>query len=537
MVAVVLTGCTTWDDPTTENYGAGPSIEVSVAAAAPTDSAFVISIVPGEGTTYYAYILDANDEAEEVDAATLLKGGYGNPVVNTSKYPTLTIPVDGMAPNTTYQVYAVASNDKGIVGKVANASIKTTDSGKPTFVSFAASTDEAAATATFNQAIARGAGKVSGVYYKEFDWENPVALTEEDITVTVSGNKATFATPDVPAGAYVLVSWEEGTFVDPVGNKCAAFASTYNEATDRFSGVAFHVANVNWDIADAYVTPGSGPIGDWEGFTGTITMPFDIFSIAELIKTGDLTVTYANENRTVSYKLSANQWKAAKQSISFVLPVEPTVGDVISVAVKGGILYDVYGNVNNAYSSEKVVWKYAGFIPTVAMITGTFNMTYQSYFDKDEPVDYTGTTVTIEEDPENTEIPNALVIKNLYLEGSEVTGYYDLSKNELYVATYEILGIETDEDGSYGLISINWTNTQADWITFTINKDGSLTSKEFGVYAYNAEFSAAVGWWEAATITTLTKAAPVTAAHKAIAKNHSSKKVNKLQLANKRIRK
>ena len=63
MAAVALTGCTTWDDPVTENYGAGPSIEVSVAAAAPTDSAFVISIVPGEGTAYYAYILDANDEA------------------------------------------------------------------------------------------------------------------------------------------------------------------------------------------------------------------------------------------------------------------------------------------------------------------------------------------------------------------------------------------------------------------------------------------------------------------------------------------
>ena len=38
--AVTLTGCTTWDDPVTENYGAGPSIEVSVKTAAPTDSAF-----------------------------------------------------------------------------------------------------------------------------------------------------------------------------------------------------------------------------------------------------------------------------------------------------------------------------------------------------------------------------------------------------------------------------------------------------------------------------------------------------------------
>jgi hypothetical protein len=53
MTAVIaLTSCTTWDDPKTENYGEGPSIEVSIAAVAPTDSAFVVSIVPGTGTTY-----------------------------------------------------------------------------------------------------------------------------------------------------------------------------------------------------------------------------------------------------------------------------------------------------------------------------------------------------------------------------------------------------------------------------------------------------------------------------------------------------
>ena len=463
--AVALTGCTTWDDPVTENYGAGPSIEVSVAAAAPTDSAFVISIVPGEGTTYYAYVLDANDEAEELNATTLLKGGYSNSVVlNTAKNPTLTVPVNGMAPNTTYQVYAVASNDKGIVGKVAVASIKTTDSGKPTYVAFAAADN--AATVAFNQAIARGAGKVSGVYYKEFDWDNPVALTEEDINVAVSGKNAVFTTPNVPAGAYVLISWEEGAFVDAVGNKCAAFASTYNEATDKFTGVAMHINNVNWAITDAYVSPATGAsIGDWNAFTGTITMPFDIFAIAELVKTGDLAVTYTNSNRTATYKLSAGQWTASKNAISFVLPVEPTVGDVIFVAVKEGILYDVYGNENDAYSSEKVVWKYAGFIPTKDMVLGTFN-----YIITAGEAQYDLGTFTVEEYTGEDAEDGDVLIKDLYIEGSEIYGYYDLDACKFYIYRYQALGILNDPDeGDYGVLT--YSKSGASVSPFDINPD------------------------------------------------------------------
>ena len=518
MAAVALTGCTTWDDPVTENYGAGPSIEVSVAAAAPTDSAFVISIVPGEGTAYYAYILDANDEAEELDAATLLKGGYGNSVFNTAKNPTLTIPVNGMAPNTTYQVYAVASSDKGIVGKIAVASIKTTDSGKPTYVASAAADN--AATVAFNQAIARGAGKVSGVYYKEFDWDNPVALTEDDINVDISGKNAVFTTPNVPAGAYVLISWEEGAFVDAVGNKCAAFASTYNEATDKFTGVAMHINNVNWAITDAYVSPAAGAsIGDWNAFTGTITMPFDIFTIEEAVKTGDLAVTYTNSNRTATYKLSADQWTASKNAISFVLPVEPTVGDVISVAVKEGILYDVYGNENDAYSSEKVVWKYAGFIPTKDMVLGTFNYIITAGEDQ-----YDLGTFTVEEYTGEDAEDGDVLIKDLYIEGSEIYGSYDLDACKFYIYRYQPLGILNDPDeGDYGVLT--YSKSGASVSPFDINPDGTLTSTDFLLAGAAPDYSQL--WWYEVPSSSVTTFVKVTGGDKA-AKRAPKAKKNKI---------
>lgn len=521
--AVALTGCTTWDDPTMENYGAGPSIEVSVAAAAPTDSAFVITIVPAEGTTYYAYVIDANDEAEELNATTLLKGGYGNSVFNTSKDKTLTVPVNGMAPNTTYQVYAVASNDKGIVGKVSVASIKTTDSGKPTYVGYAVDPTSSVASVTFNQAIERGAGKISGICYKEFDWDNPVVLTEEDFSVTVNGTSAVFSTPNVPAGAYVLVSWEEGAFVDVVGNKCAAFSSTYNEATDKFTGVAMHINNVNWAITDAYVSPAAGAsIGDWNAFTGTITMPFDIFTIEEAVKTGDLAVTYTNSNRTATYKLSADQWKASKNAISFVLPVEPTVGDVISVAVKEGILYDVYGNENDAYSSEKVVWKYVGFIPTKDMVLGTFNYIITAGEDQ-----YDLGTFTVEEYTGEDAEDGDVLIKDLYIEGSEIYGSYDLDACKFYIYRYQPLGILNDPDeGDYGVLT--YSKSGASVSPFDINPDGTLTSTDFLLAGASPDYTE-LWWYEvpSSSVTTFVKATGGDTAPKRAPKAKKNKIANK----------
>lgn len=484
MGAIALTGCTTWDDPKTENYGDAPTIEVSIAAVAPTDSAFVVSIVPGAGTTYYAFVMDANDEAEELDASTLLKGGYGNSVVNTSKYPTLTIPVSGMEPNTTYQVYAVASNDKGLVGKIAVASIKTTDSGKPTFVEFTADASAKTATVTFNQAIAPGEGKVSGIYYKEWDWDNPVALTEEDIDVTISGKTATFTTANVPAGAYVLISWEEGAFIDVVGNKCAAFTSTYNESTDKFTGVNFRAKTVSWDINDSYVAPATGAsIGDWETFKGTITMPMDIYSVAEDVKDGDLKVTYTNESRTVSYNLKAANWSASEKTITFSLPVEPIVGDIIYVTVKEGIVYDVYGNTNNSYSSEKVVWKYVGFIPTKEDLLGQFSL-----FLTIQGTAYNYGVVTSTEDPEKE---NTITLKDFYLEGAEISATYKLDECKVHLPHLEYLGTDEYQGTTYYIFTYDQSGNKD--IVFDINSDGTLTSTSIGFVA-SPDMQNLYGW-------------------------------------------
>jgi hypothetical protein len=528
---IVLTSCTTWDDPKTESYGDGPSIEVSIAAVAPTDSAFVVSIVPGAGTTYYAFVMDANDEAETLDAATLLKGGYGNNVVNTSKYPSLTIPVDGMEPNTTYQVYAVASNEKGIIGKISVASIKTTDSGKPTFTQFSADASAKSATVTFNQAITRDEGKVSGVYYKEWDFENPVPLTDEDIAVEVSGKTMKLTAADVPAGAYLLFSWEEGTVVDATGNKCAAFESSVNPAAetveDMFQGTWLHVANKNWSMSDKNVSsPKSGStFPKWSDFVGEITFDDFVYVVEEDIKDGDFTVTYTNDSRTATYKLPVKNINFGlndnfgTKKVTFTLPAATQPGDKVTLAIAEGVFKDVYGNDNNAFAS-KVYW--VSFAMTKEDVLGTFTF----YATLSSGKTYSFGNFTIEED---AEAENGLVIKDFYLPGSVLKARYDIDNCKMYITPYEALGVEEmDAETKYG--QVLYSLTYADEIECDVTSEGIVTS-DLGIVAYDENFESPLGWYLKATVAMFVPAKSAAAPRRASVKKSTSKHVKKTRVA------
>lgn len=508
MVLVGLASCTSFDDPTTENYGVGPSIDVTITPGAQTDSAFTVTITPQAGALYYAYIIDQNDEAEHLDSATLYKGGYGNTVVKAADQPTTTITINDASPNTTYQVYAVAGSDKGIVGNVVVKSITTTDKFSPRPQSVATDPDNATVQLKFSEAIKRGEGAVTAKYYKEWDLldENmnvkSVDVPAEDITVQVSGNAATFIAANIPAGAHLCFSYAAGAFTDLNGNPCNALNSGLNLNTGKFTNAYVHVTNKPFDIADAYVTPTSGtPVGDWEAFRGTVTFPYDIYRNDEAVEKGDVQVVYVNDNREIAYNLEANQWAVEGNKLTFVLPVEPAIGDMILFTIVEGAVADVYGNINNEYVSENIEWKYVGFVATKEMLLGTFDFTYLSAYDE-EPQPYNGGPVTISENPEKE---NSLIIKGLFsdlVEGSELDGSYDLEMGKFYVDAYQILGNYTSSKGTtYGLVLYSQTNE--DLIEFTINSDGTITSTDLGIVAYDETYENAIGWFEKATIAAL----------------------------------
>ena len=62
MLVLGLSSCASWDDPVTEKYGDGPSVAITITET--TDSIVVFKVTPAEGTQFYNYITDANDEAD-----------------------------------------------------------------------------------------------------------------------------------------------------------------------------------------------------------------------------------------------------------------------------------------------------------------------------------------------------------------------------------------------------------------------------------------------------------------------------------------
>lgn len=523
LVVLALTSCNKWDDATTENYGVGPEVAVSIASAMPTDSAFTIQITPAAGATYYAYAISTAPVS--VDSATLIKGGYGNTVLKVSAQPDTTINVKTAEPNTTYYVYASACNEKGIVGKVASASIKTSDTGAPTPTAAQASAANKAYLVQFNQNIFRGEGKVTAVFYKEYDFENPVQ--SENVDVQISGKVTQLTATDAPAGAYVLFSWEAGAFVDAVGNACGSFISSVNPEAqtveDIFQGFWIHVPQTTWAITDSQFT--SPAIGStflkWKEFEGVIEFAEKVYVIEDDVKDGDFVVTYTGNSRSASYKLPkakinfgvADDFSTKK--VTFMLPEATQPGDIVSVAIAEGVFKDAFGNGNATYNSDKVYWE-QGFVMTKEMAAGTFNcnITYN-----DEAIDLGPFNIELAPSDAN---PNGLLIKDFYLEGSQLQGHYDLDECKIYIEDGQLVGMYTNSKGTtYGLVFYNAENETEEEVPvpFTVKADGTMEADVvWGIYAYTEDFSSGLGWFEIAHTTKFTPIKAAAAAKRAAKK-------------------
>lgn len=542
-LAVVLgmASCNSWDDEHTQNYGDGPAVTIDLTTTA--DSTFTFTVNPAQGTNYYTYTVVEGSEAQEVDATLLLKNAIGGIAGGIKKYAETPSVTENMrnaknnaplcAPNTSYVIYAVAANDKGVIGKVASQVVTTTDGEVPVVADMASSDSYAAVL--FSENVSLGTGSITAKYYLEWD-ENFTAnnIPAEDIVTTINGNVVKFEVNNVPAGAYVFISWTEGAFVDSKGNKCPAMNSDFNMNTGALEGVNMHLANVSWDINPENFGPESGSlISDYTTWQGTITFENNVYRNDNAVQAGDIFVTYTNNKKSTQIALEPTDWEVKGNVVTFRLPEAAGAGDIITVGVKADVLFDVCGNGNNEFVSttKNVWWKY--FAATKDMVIGNFGFSYVSAYDE-QPQWHEGGAITIEEDPE-AEIENGIIIKNLYLEGSKVPGEYDLKNGKLYVYPYYALGLYTNSKGTtYGLITYSISGQAA--IEFTINPDGTLTSTDFGVVACDENYESALGWFEQCSIAKFTPAAAAGAAKRAKAISAKSVKKANVKMSAKTLR-
>ena len=507
-VVLGLASCNSWDDEQTQNYGDGPAITIDLTTTA--DSSFTFTVNPAQGTNYYTYTVVEGTEAEEVDASQLLKNAIGGIAGGIKKYSENASITETMrnaktnaplcSPNTSYVIYAVAASDKGVIGKVASQVVTTTDGETP--VVEAVKPSDSGVQVLFSESVQFNSELISAKYYLEWD-ESFTAkpIPAEDLTILAMDNIVNFKVNNVPAGAYVFISWSEGAFVDSKGNKCPAMNSDFNMSTGAIEGVNMHLANVAWDINPENIGPDAGSlISDYKTWQGTITFAENVYRNNSEVKTGDIYVKYANSRKSTTIALDPTEWEVKDNVVTFRLPEAAAAGDVITVGIKENVLFDVCGNGNNAFvsSTDDAWWKY--FAATKDMVIGNFGFNYVSDYDEEQQWN-DGGIVTIEEDPE---AENGIIIKNLYLEGSEIPGEYDLNSGKVYVYAYCELGIVAGKESNYGLITYSISGKDA--IEFTINPDGTLTSTDFGVVACDENYESALGWWDKCSIAKFTPA-------------------------------
>lgn len=232
-ICLIGAGCTQFEDFDPVDMGEGPSVAVTLTK---TDvNAFDMTITPGEGAVHYAYVITT--EAMNLDADNLLQAKYDNAkLLKVAETPSVAESLTNQTIGSTYYVYAVAADERGLCGAIASASIELPDEEAPYIVDksflYTATNKGRTIKITFNENISRGEGAIeyslntvssTGTFepYKSGELANEnVVISNESVTITLPEDAVFNETEGVVT--YVFISMGEGAFQDASGNKTQA---------------------------------------------------------------------------------------------------------------------------------------------------------------------------------------------------------------------------------------------------------------------------------------------------------------------------
>ena len=495
-LSLCLTSCIQFDDAVSENYGSGPSISVDITET--RDNGFTFTLTPGEGTGFYSYVVASGTEAEELDGYALLQeqyGGIASGVLNATEAPTFTNDLqEGISPNTSYVVYAVAASQEGIVGEVTSAVVLTTDGDAPYASEMERVEGASAVVVSFSENVTKGSGTVTAQYFAEWSGDF-VDIAAADIQTTLEGNVVTFTLNNVPAAAYAFVSWTEGAFVDSKGNLCPAMTSGLNSTGDDFTGVYFRNAEAPFTLEESStgVTPEVGfAFSDWTAFIGEIAFDMDVYRNDKTLTGDEIEVVYTNAGKTTTIKLSSSNWETDGKVFRFVLPESPQYGDNISLKVSEGTFFDVYGNPNAEFTLENA-WFYSyGYQRD--MIIGNYTLSYYQYTVYTETGEFVPATekITIAADPEDE---NGVLMSGFLGTTTTVKWVFDGDFGTVTLPEEQMLGAVA---GFPGYLMSIYGNTQDYSLTMQIDANGNISYDNLGLIyeVYDAATGQDLGYLE-----------------------------------------
>ncbi len=471
-----------------------------------TDYSFDVTIAPKGSAAYYSYLVDNDEYSEGIDAASLYGVKYESIAQGNVKYGTgsesysFTVETE---PNTTYTVYAVAGSPEGNVGEVAYKTILTSDNGIPELEDY--EFQENMIALIFNEEVVPVEGKkiTATAYAKLYLTGAPViATTEGEIKQNKDGVVIVqFEEIKVP-GTFYIVSYEEGTFTDLVGNPCPALeAGSFtanlketdeNDAAKAAPGTLWaYLENEDFEFDTKDIEPA---IKDYNSY-----IPFKSEQMLAKGVTNKVNVTIIHKEgaktTTDDYALSGAPYYGVTSlySLGVKLPVEPTRGDIINISIDKGAVYDIYGNANAACDLTDMIYSY-GY--TLEDIIGEYELAYDEYDPR-----YSSKTV-IEKfvpDPENEDDAkyeeDGFNVVLSYWDGyaynpqlDKIHGIFDLDAGTLFIPDGEIF-TALNYGGTIYLACIAGASAPYD-LTFNVPEPGVFsTTQVIELSAYTTSYS------------------------------------------------
>lgn len=222
------------------------------------------------------------------------------------------------------------------------------------------------------------------------------------------------------------------------------------------------------------------------------------YNVVFSLKDGEIKVPEGYESQPLGFKA------AGKDVYGAIGAGGSTFGD-IQIDLKM-TFQDESGEIIYGTAMEQLL----NFVFTKDMVLGNF--TYMSVL-ASSGKEYNLGNFTIVEHPTEAD---SVIIKNLYLEGSEIGARLDLNDAKLYVEHLGYLGIEEDEGTPYYVFT--YSKSGAGEIAFEINTDGTLTSTDL-ILVGSPDLQSLYYWFNASSTTFV----PVKAGSRALYSTASNK--------------
>lgn len=491
------------EDPTTPVYSDG--IEIAVNSV--EDNAATFTLTPKGESTYYSYLLDESDAAEKLDSSKVLSVSYKSVAQGTVKWSdnkSKSVTVNGLQPNTSYVIYAVAGSSTGIPSAVVTATFKTSDKVAPTINVDATEGDDAEITLAFSEDVVKASGDITVKYYAlnsaEIDEGKPLGSVKGEVK-EVKGATATITFEGVPTGAYYSVDVAGGAFKDIAGNPSVGIESTlyYDSKADDIDGTNIFGRR----------TVGSFTIGkadqtlltDWKNDALTADFGSEYAFAGISNRAGATTMSYELGTKTTTYTLTAEKdfnYYGNAGKVVFSLPEEPERGTQVTVNVPAKTFVDIYGNTSAEWTATAL---YA-FDYTAETVLGTYNVNYSTCFGANGE-NISATDVIAVSD--NTEKGNMMFTSMFGVQlQTPVYATFNPQLGEITIQSGQVLfGVPDGKGNTYvarlysGAVSGNSLSPSTKPIVFNMTSASTIENTYyFGIVLFDAQ-GQAISWYDA----------------------------------------